>query len=415
MTKLCFAVAGCLVSALTASAADHTLHSFKKTTITKEFLCEGANFGDFNHDGKMDIEAGPYWFEGPDFTKRHEFTPPAAKPYDPHGYSDFFLSYVYDFNGDGWPDILVYSWPGKETAWYENPKNKEGHWARHVIFGVTDNESPQLGDMNGDGKPELICHTEGYLGFAEADWSDPTKPWKFRRISPKGEWQRYTHGYGFGDINGDGRMDILEKDGWWEQPASMVGDPVWVKHPFTFGAGGSQMYVYDVNGDGLPDVITSLSAHGFGLAWYEQTRTGGEISFKEHIFMNSKPEENKYGVKFSQIHSIDLVDMNGDGLQDLVTGKRYWAHGPTGDAEPAAPAVLYWFQLVRHKDKSVDFIPHLIDDDSGVGTQVTAGKISGGKLPDVVVGNKKGLFFFQHETRKVSQAEWEAAQPKPIK
>ncbi len=414
MTKLSFALAACLASALTVSAADYTLHSFKKTTITKEFLCEGANFGDFNQDGKMDIEAGPYWFEGPDFTQRHEFAPPAAKPYDPNGYSDYFLSYVYDFNGDGWADILVYSWPGKETAWYENPKNKAGHWLRHVIFAVTDNESPQLGDMNGDGKPELICHTDGYLGFAEADWSDPTKPWKFRRISPKGEWQRYTHGYGFGDINGDGRMDILEKDGWWEQPASLTGDPVWVKHPFNFGTGGAQMYVYDVNGDGLPDVITSLAAHGFGLAWYEQTRTGGEISFKEHIFMNSKPEENKYGVKFSQLHSIDLVDMNGDGLKDIVTGKRYWAHGPTGDAEPSAPAVLYWFQLVRNKDKSVDFIPHLIDDDSGVGTQVTTGKVSGGKLPDVVVGNKKGLFFFQHETKNVGKAEWEKAQPKPV-
>ena len=287
MTKLSFALAGCLACTLAASAADYTLHSFKKTTISKEFLCEGANFGDFNHDGKMDIEAGPYWFEGPDFTKRHEFAPPAEKPYDPHGYSDYFLSYVYDFNGDGWPDILVYSWPGKETAWYENPKNKDGHWLRHVIFAVTDNESPQLGDMNGDGKPELICHTEGYLGFAEADWSDPTKPWKFRRISPKGEWQRYTHGYGFGDINGDGRMDILEKDGWWEQPASLAGDPVWVKHPFNFGTGGAQMYVYDVNGDGLPDVITSLSAHGFGLAWYEQVRENGNITFRDSV--NSGP------------------------------------------------------------------------------------------------------------------------------
>ncbi len=414
MTKTSLVLAGCLAGAVSAAAADYTLHSFKKTTVTKEFLCEGANFGDFNHDGKMDLEAGPYWFEGPDFTIRHEFAPPPEKPYDPHGYSDYFLSFVYDFNGDGWPDILVYSWPGKETAWYENPKGKPGHWLRHVIFAVTDNESPQLGDMNGDGKPELICHTDGYLGFAEADWSDPTKPWKFRRISPKGEWQRYTHGYGFGDINGDGRMDILEKDGWWEQPASLAGDPVWKFHPVNFGTGGAQMYVYDVNGDGLPDVITSLAAHGFGLAWYEQVRKGGDITFREHIIMNSKPEDNKYGVKFSQLHSIDLIDMNGDGLKDIVTGKRYWAHGPTGDAEPGAPAVLYWFQLVRNKDKSVDWVPHLIDDDSGVGTQVTAGKVSGGKFPDVVVGNKKGLFFFQHETKQVSKAEWEQAQPKPV-
>jgi hypothetical protein len=68
---------------------------------------------------------------------------------------------------------------------------------------------------------------------------------------------------------------------------------------------------------------------------------------------------------------------------------------------------------VRGPNKSVDFIPYLIDDNSGVGTQVVAGKISGGKYPDVVVGNKKGTFLFRHEARKVSKEEWEKAQPKP--
>src|SRR6478672_13908201 len=122
--------------------------------------------------------------------------------------------------------------------------------------------------------------------------------------------------------------------------------------------------------------------------------------------MDRKPEQNKYGVKFSQLHAIDLIDMDGDGLKDIVTGKRFWAHGSEGDAEPGAPAVLYWFKLVRNPDKSVDWIPYQIDNNSGIGTQVVAGDITGDKLPDVVVGNKKGTFVHIHSVKKVSKAEY---------
>jgi hypothetical protein len=174
------------------------------------------------------------------------------------------------------------------------------------------------------------------------------------------------------------------------------------------------MYAYDVNGDGLNDVITSIEAHGYGLSWFEQVREGENITFKEHRFMDRKPEQNKYGVKFSQLHAIDLIDMDGDGLKDIVTGKRFWAHGSEGDAEPGAPAVVYWFQLVRNSDKSVDWVPHLIDDNSGIGTQVVAGDLNGDKLPDIVVGNKKGTFVHLHSAKKVSKKEYENAQPKPF-
>ena len=92
------------------------------------------------------------------------------------------------------------------------------------------------------------------------------------------------------------------------------------------------------------------------------------------------------------MHTMALADMNGDGLKDFVTGKRFWAHGPTGDAEADAPAVLIWFELQRPGNGQVVFVPHLIDDDSGVGTQVTVGDVNLDKRPDVIVGNKKGVF-----------------------
>lgn len=394
-------------------AKEHFLHQFKKIQLTSDFYCEGANFGDFNHDGKMDLVSGPFWYEGPDFKTRHEYYP--AKTYDPLGYSENFFAFTYDLNHDGWTDILIVGFPGKETFWYENPHGKKELWDRHLALAVTDNESPTFADLTGDGKPELICNSEGYFGYATPDWNNPGQPWKFHPITPKGSWQRFTHGMGYGDVDGDGRMDLLEKDGWWQQPASLKGDPPWVKHPVNFGTGGAQMYVYDVDGDGDNDVITSLAAHGYGLAWFENRRENGEIKFQQHMIMNKEPGENRYGVHFAQLHALDLIDMDGDGLKDIVTGKRFWAHGPTGDTEPTAPAVLYWFKLVRGPQKTVDFVPYLIDDNSGVGTQVVAGPIQGNKkFPDVVVGNKKGTFVFLHEAHKAKKDEWTQAQPKPL-
>ena len=110
--------------------------------------------------------------------------------------------------------------------------------------------------------------------------------------------------------------------------------------------------------------------------------------------MGSKPEDNPQGVKFSQLHAMQLCDIDGDGVLDVVTGKRRWAHGPMKDDEPNAAPVLYWFQIKRDGKGGAEMIPHLIDDNSGVGTEVTTGDVNGDGKPDVVVGNKKGVFVF---------------------
>ncbi|HEY3901626.1 MAG TPA: FG-GAP and VCBS repeat-containing protein [Chthoniobacter sp.] len=388
---------------------------FTRIQLTDQFWAEGAAIGDFNHDGKPDVVYGPYWWEGPDFKVRHTYRDDSTKTkvkkqdgtvievpgfkgalgYE-NGYSDDFLTYTFDFNGDGWTDILVIDTPGKSATWYENPKGAPGPWKAHVAFDVVDNESPVLTDLFGNGKPVLVCCSGGYVGYAQADWKHPEEKWTWHPISPKGTYQRYTHGIGVGDVNGDGRKDILEATGWWEQPASLSGDPVWKKHEFLFanpGKGGAQMYVYDVNGDGKPDIITSLEAHGYGLAWFEQTNDKGVEGWVKHLIVGETPAENPQGVHFSQPHALWLEDMNRDGGIGIITGKRFWAHGPAGDKEPNAPALLYWFELKRNAGK-VEWLAHLIDDNSGVGTEVMAGDLNGDGKPDVLVGNKRGAFIF---------------------
>ncbi|MFM7244250.1 MAG: FG-GAP repeat domain-containing protein [Planctomycetaceae bacterium] len=397
--------------------------AFEKQTLTERFVAEGCAVADFDRDGHADITAGNTIWHGPDFARTTAFTPPADNPsgpsktpYDPaRGYSDFFLAFAHDFTGDGWADILVYGLPGEPAQVFVNPQGMAGHWAKHAIFDVADGESPGLVDMTGDGKPELLVHSSdlakppeakgkggGQLGFAEIDWAKPLAKARFHPITPRSaendaKYFRYTHGYGAGDINGDGRVDLLTKDGWFEQPADGAV-AIWAFHPGPFGPadarGGAQMLVMDVNGDGRSDVVTSYDAHGCGLGWFEQRADG---SFGERRIMGAAAADSEQGVTFSQLHALAAADIDGDGFQDLVTGKRRWAHGVNGDIDPNAPPVLYWFRLVRDGSGGARFVAELIDDDSGVGTQVTVADVNADARPDVVVANKRGVCVFRQK------------------
>src|SRR5947208_6882860 len=186
---------------------------------------------------------------------------------------------------------------------------------------------------------------------------------------------------GIGDVNGDGRPDVITPKGYFEAPADpAAGSWKWV--PANLGPDCAQMYVYDVNGDGIPDVISS-SSHHIGVWWYEQKRGSNGPEFTQHVIDNS----------FSQSHSMCFADINGDHLPDIITGKRFWAHGPNGDVNPGAPAVVVWFEQKRGKT-GTEWIKHQIDDDSGIGTQFTTADVNKDGLLDVVTSNKKGVYVF---------------------
>jgi hypothetical protein len=381
--------AGCVVLILSglAAAADKPQISFKKTVLDTKFRSEGCAVGDFNRDGKLDIAAGYAYYAAPDWKLTPVVDPPPT--YDPHQYSNSFVNAAEDLNGDGWTDLIVVDFPGKETWWFENPRESGGAWKRHVCTPVSNNESPQFVDADGDGKRELLMAVAPKQEDSDGPdrqmailrrQPDPAAPWSIRAISAKAapSTVKYSHGLGLGDVNKDGRSDVIVTEGWWEAPAE-ASQAEWKFHRAGFGPAAAHMFAYDFDGDGDNDVLSS-SAHAFGIWWHERTPEG----WKTHEIDKS----------FSQTHSMCLADINGDGLPDFVTGKRWWAHGPTGDPGSDQPAVMFWFELRREGGKPV-WTPHQFDHDSGVGTQFEVADVNGDKLLDVVTANKKGAHYFE--------------------
>ncbi len=369
------------------STAEKKNVTFTKHVLTRDFISEGVAVGDVNKDGKIDVMAGAYWFAAPDW-KRSEIFP--GQTFDgAKGYSNSFLNFSMDVNQDGWIDLIVIDFPGTPAYWYENPQNKEGHWPKHLIhesvhFG---NESPALVDVDGDGRLDLLSADtkERQIVWLKAPVDGGTS-WQKFEVSEKNApgTERFSHGLGLGDINKDGRNDILVKEGWWEAPEDRTQSG-WTFHPASLGEDCSHMHVLDIDGDGLNDVLTA-SAHRYGIWWYQQAKTGEETSWTQHEISRA----------FSQSHASSLADIDGDGDPDLVIGKRFFAHNDT-DNDPGGhdPAVLYWFEFTP--GVSPYFTPHEVDDDSGVGLNIVTRDITGDGLIDIVIGNKKGVFIFEQQ------------------
>jgi hypothetical protein len=415
-------VAAGLLLALAGPALAQTKITWKKTVLDTKFRSEGVAVADVNKDGKMDVLNGEYWYEAPDW-KPHEMQPFKDHGTGQAGYSRSFACWADDFNADGYPDLIVVDFPGAPCYWAENPKGApDKHWPRHEIWHSACNETPLYVDLFGTGKRVLImgfqpkgAKTDGAQGqmayFTPAE--DPNAVWKMHAISepsmpgrpPVPGTNRFSHGLGVGDLNGDGRQDVIVTEGWWEQPEKPDGNP-WRFHAAKLGPACADMFAYDVNLDGKNDVISS-SAHQFGIWAYHQHQPG-----------KANPEFAQvplFSELVSETHAMHCVDVDGDGLKDLVTGKRFWSHGR---AEPGAdwPAMTYWFKANKITQKATNkqpernfirFTPMIIDDDSGIGTQFAVQDINGDNLLDVIVSNKKGVCVITQE-RKAPSAEKKA-------
>lgn len=364
-------------SALRPFAEETPTISFIRYRLDPAFRSEGVAVADFNRDGKLDIAAGNVLYVGADWKMQPLL--PEPREFDPKGYSDAFLCFAEDVNRDGWNDLIVVGFPGAETSWLENPGEAGGPWPRHLAIRQTGSESPCWTDVDRDGHKELVFMSTEGAAFSRPG-EDPSQPWPIHPIASPND-PRPGHGLGVGDVNGDGRNDLVIPDGWWEAPADPDQLP-WPFHPAKLGEACAQMNVYDVDGDGDNDVLSS-SAHNYGLWWCEQTPdVGGRGGWQLHEIDRS----------ISQTHALHLADLNGDGLLDLVTGKRFWAH-TSGDPGIDEPAVLCWFEL-RRQDGKPSWIKHEIDLDSGVGLHFQILDVNGDDRLDIVTSNKKGVYLF---------------------
>lgn len=404
-----------ILSALVAASTVHaaTQITWKRQQLHGDFYSEGAGIGDINGDGKPDIVAGPFWWEGPAYEKKHAYYEP--KIFSINGYSDNFFAYVQDFNADQKNDILILGFPGKEARLYLNPGTHDDKpWPMHIVADVVDNESPVFTDITGDGKPEIVCSTGGKFGWFAPNWQKPTEKWPFVAVTDDLKVAKFTHGLGVGDVNGDGKLDLLEARRWWEAPTANgePGTANWAQHNFAAGVGGgAQMFAYDFDGNGTNDVFTSLAAHRYGVAVYLQNKAAaGQPTWKRVMLASEQPQDNDYGIVFSQPHAAYLADMDGDGIKDIVTGKRYWAHNGHDPDEHGA-RVIYWYQTKRDGKGGVDFVPHLVDAESGVGVDVQVGDVNGDTLPDIVVANKAGVFILTQERKEISADTAQSLEP----
>lgn len=376
---------------------------FRMQRLTDFYYAWGAGAADFNHDGATDVVAGPHIFFGPDYASRREiYVQIATNPSDEYT-RDCWMQFVDDFTGDGWADVITASFSGNPGVWlYVNPKGEARRWDKHLVVPAFNTEIAVVRDVDGDGKNELVYGGQGQMRFAKPDPANPTSSWVVRNISEPG--LSIAHGVGVGDINGDKRMDIVNPNGWWEQPPAGSRQDLWTYHPQAFGrygrniVGGSVMAVYDVNGDGRNDVVTVLNPHGWGLAWYEQKRDAqGTISFEQHMIMDDFWTKNAGGVAFSQPHGTNFGDVDGDGITDFVIGKRYWSHRDTYlDPDPYGPAVLYWYRTVRNPQApgGAEFVPELIHNHSGVGSDLLPVDLNKDGRLDIVTATRFGTFIF---------------------
>jgi Domain of Unknown Function (DUF1080)/FG-GAP-like repeat len=387
-------------------ALSYTSSDFRKQTLSDFYYSWGAAAADFNRDGNLDIVSGPYIYYGPDYTHSSEIY--LAETLNPStGWATkSWMEFAADFTGDGWPDVLACKFIDADMGCYlyVNPKGEHRRWDVYRVLDKFDSEIALTKDIDGNGKLAIVYTGDGYVRYAEPDPANPTAPWIVHNVSERGYGS--AHGIGVGDINGDGKPDILTAFGWWEHPPAGRDQGPWKYHPEEFGrygtgVGGTGMAVYDVNGDGLNDIVTVLDAHGWGMAWFEQKRDAqGNITFVRHMIMDTLRSENAGGVAFSEAHGDTTADLNGDGIPDFIVGKRYWTHlDDYADPDPYGTPVLYWYETVRDPKApgGARFVPHLIDNHSGAGSDVLAADLKHDGKIDIISATRFGTFVFWNQ------------------
>jgi hypothetical protein len=292
---------------------------------------EGISMLDMNGDGFPDLLSGAYWYENPGANggewKQHHFRTV--------GIHNEFVSdcgeWIVDVDHDGLPDLITAGWISNGLWWYRNPGPKAvaagAMWKAEKITDSYDTEGGAFADINGDGKSDLALAHYNRAGVLWVDFSKE-KP----RVHHLGGREQDGHGIGIADINGDGKADVLTTHGWFEQ--INADNDKWQWHgDWDLGDAGFPILGYDVNHDGKMDLIYG-QGHGYGLYWLEQAGTPTQRKWIRHTIDES----------FSQSHALALVDIDGDGVPELITGKRYRGHSGN-DPGSYDPVGIYAYKI----------------------------------------------------------------------
>ena len=349
---------------------------FERKTIDLG-VSETCAIADFNNDGRPDIFSGDAWYENPTW-KRHEVR--KLKEYGT--YLASLTDLPLDVDGDGFVDIVSSGWHSGSIWWSRNPGKPGVMWEDHVVAKGYAVEFSFLVDLDNDGKAREILPQFGNEKAGTAGYEAVGGTLQRHDVSPKG----YGNGIGAGDVNGDGRNDIITPQGWLEAPPDpRQGD--WKFHP-EFNLGNTSfIFVIDLNEDGLPDLLTAM-AHDYGIFWMEQR--------PDHTWV-----KHMIDVSWSQGHALTLVDLNGDGRKELLAGKRFMAHDGHDPGE-RDPLGIYWYEYHKSDDgKSVVWSRHIIDYGSraGGGMHIPVADIDGDGDLDFAAGGKSGLFLFENLTK----------------
>lgn len=352
---------------------------------------EGIAVADLNQDGKLDVAAGRNWFAGPDFVSR-----PLRQIDDWNGYVQSNCDFAYDIDGDGWIDIVSGSFIPKEVHWYKNPGEQglaRGHlWKQNKLVdtGYSQNEGSFFRDMNGDGKPDWISNSWNnnnpmiawILAAEEHEVNGKEKKQLPVLIKKQLGEKGNGHGMGFGDINNDGREDIVFGEGWYERPEGDAFSQPWKLHRDWSNLHASvPMLVRDLDGDGRNDLIWG-KGHHFGLQWWQQVEPGedGKLKFKEHLIDKT----------FSQPHTLHLADLDGDGREELITGKRVFAHNGGDPGGMLQPCIYYY----KWNASDLKFQRFTIEEGRvGTGLQICTADLDGDGKVDIAVAGKSGTFL----------------------